>query len=105
QAPLQPSKTDPATGVAVSDTSVPSVYCCSQSPGQSMPPGLLSTVPVPEPASVTVRVCRATKLAPTERSAVIDTTQLPVPLQAPFQPVKMAAASGVAVRATSVPCE
>ncbi|PYM76868.1 MAG: hypothetical protein DME03_07795 [Candidatus Rokuibacteriota bacterium] len=50
--PNQPMKTQPAAGVAVSDTDVPEAKLAAQLDPQSMPPGVLVTVPVP--ARVTV---------------------------------------------------
>ena len=50
--PDQPMKTQPAAGVAVSDTDVPEAKLAAQLDPQSMPPGVLVTVPVP--ARVTV---------------------------------------------------
>jgi hypothetical protein len=51
-APDQPMNTQPAAGVAVSDTAVPAVKLAAQLDPQSMPAGVLVTVPVP--ARVTV---------------------------------------------------
>src|SRR5215510_6911720 len=51
-APNQPMKTQPAAGVAVSDTAVPAVKVAAQVDPQSIPAGVLVTVPVP--ARVTV---------------------------------------------------
>jgi hypothetical protein len=61
------------------------------------------TVPAPVPALVTVRayVLRA-NVAVTLRAAVMDATQLPVPLQAPPQPVKVEPVDAAAVRVTLV---
>lgn len=44
------------------------------------------------------------KVAVTDLFAVIVTTQLPVPEQAPLQPVKVELGSGVAVSVTVAPC-
>src|SRR5207247_9999259 len=52
--PLQPVKTEPAAGVAVSVTTVPSSKVDEQTPGQPMPGGLLVTVPEPVPAVETI---------------------------------------------------
>jgi hypothetical protein len=46
-APDQPMKTQPAAGVAVSDTAVPVVKLAAQLDPQSIPAGALVTVPVP----------------------------------------------------------
>ena len=43
------------------------------------------------------------KLADTERAAVIETMQLPVPVQAPLQPAKVEPVAGAAVSVTVVP--
>ena len=48
---------------------------------------------VPDTVKAVITVC----------AAVRDTTQLPVPLQAPLQPVKVEPDAGVAVRVTLVP--
>ena len=53
--PLQPVKAEPAFGAAVSVTTVPLVKLAAQVAPQSMPAGLLVTVPVPAPALATVR--------------------------------------------------
>src|SRR5437660_1395086 len=42
-------------------------------------------------------------VAVTARTALIVTLQVPVPVQLPLQPVKVAPAAGVAVRVTRVP--
>ena len=54
QAPLQPAKVEPAAAVAVRVTTVPLVKFAVHVLGQLIPAGLLLTVPVPVPASVTV---------------------------------------------------
>src|SRR5205807_9667721 len=43
------------------------------------------------------------KVAMTARAALIVTLQVPVPVQLPLQPVKVAPAAGAAVRVTTVP--
>src|SRR5437867_13316427 len=53
--PLQPVKTDPTAGVAVSVTTVPLAKLAVQAVPQSMPVGVLVTVPAPAPAVETVR--------------------------------------------------
>ena len=57
QGPLQPAKLEPGAGAGVSVTEVPLGYVCEQSLPQSIPAGLLLTVPAPEPVLVTERVC------------------------------------------------
>jgi hypothetical protein len=44
-------------------------------------------------------------VAVTERAAVIDTVQVPVPLHAPLQPANVAPLAAVAVSVTDVPLE
>jgi hypothetical protein len=101
---LQLVKADPAAGVAVKVTSVPLLNEAEHAAPQLMPAGVLVTVPVPLPAFVTVSVkgCSA-KVAVTVLAAFSVTVHAPAPAQAPLQPVKIAPAPGVAVRATAVP--
>src|SRR6266581_6255377 len=54
--PLQPVKVEPASGVAVRVTAVPLANGAAQVAPQSMPAGLLVTVPEPAPALLTVSV-------------------------------------------------
>ena len=54
--PLQPPNVDPAATVAVNVTTVPVTYGSVQSSPQSIPPGLLVTVPLPVPPFVTVNI-------------------------------------------------
>jgi len=54
--PLQPPKVDPADVVAVNVTVVPDAKLKLQVVPQSIPAGLLVTVPSPNPALLTVRV-------------------------------------------------
>ncbi len=69
-----------------------------------MPAGLLVTVPLPVPASVTVRAnCVAVNVAVTLCAWLIVTWQLPVPVQAPLQPANVEPLAGVAVSVTRVP--
>jgi hypothetical protein len=55
QAPFQRVKLEPGAGVAVSVTFVPWASVATQVAPQSMPAGLLVTVPLPVPALATVR--------------------------------------------------
>ena len=54
--PVQPAKTDPAPGIVLRVTIVPSMKDRVQAVPQSIPKGVLFTVPVPLPVFVTVRV-------------------------------------------------
>jgi hypothetical protein len=104
QAPLQLAKDEPAAGVAVRVMAVPGVTGCEQVVPQSMPAGLLVTVPEPVPLLVTDSVIgRRLKVAVTDVAALTVTAQVPVPEQAPLQPAKDEPATGVAVRAMAVP--
>jgi hypothetical protein len=53
-APLQPAKVAPLPGVAINVTTVPLAKFAVHVVPQLMPDGLLVTVPLPVPASVTV---------------------------------------------------
>lgn len=55
-APLQPAKVEFVAAVGVSMTIVPGAKLAEQAVGQLMPAGLLVTVPLPLPASVTISV-------------------------------------------------
>jgi len=75
-----------------------------------MPPGLEATMPLPAPLVVTLSIymlgsgaTAPVNAAVTFRAAVILTLQLPVPVHAPPQPVKVEPAAGAAVRVTEVP--
>jgi len=71
-----------------------------------MPAGDEVTVPVPVPARVTVRVwlvALVLNVAVTDWAAVIETVQVPVPVQAPLQPAKVEPLAAAAVRVTEVP--
>src|SRR5882672_10410642 len=61
-APLQPANTEPAAGVAVRITLVLEVKAPLHVAPQSIPAGLLATVPVPVPVLVTVRDRKSTRL-------------------------------------------
>ena len=69
-----------------------------------IPAGALVTIPLPDPALLTVRGKVWIKVAVTVVAAVKVTVQEPVPVQAPpLHPLKMASVAGVAVSVTSVP--
>ena len=54
QAPLHPPNAEPAAGAAISVTAVPGAYDSLQSLPQSIPAGLLVTVPLPVRWTVSV---------------------------------------------------
>ena len=80
--PLHPPNVDPAAGVAVNVTEVPLGKVRLQVAPQSIPAGLLVTVPSPTPFLFTVRVnaLGVAKLAVTVWSAFITTIHESVPL-------------------------
>jgi hypothetical protein len=101
--PLQPVKVEPAAAAAVRVTEV--VKPAEQVKPQSMPAGVLVTVPLPLPAGVTVRryVLRV-KVAVTVVSAIKGTVQVPVPGHpvTPVLPVKLEPTAATAVNVTEV---
>src|SRR5262245_50368600 len=104
-APLvQPADVAPAAGAAGSAAAVLLMNAAEHAAQQMMPWDALVTVPDPAPARLTVRAndCRP-KFAVTELAAFIVTVHVPVPVQAPLQPVNEAPAAGVAVSVTAVP--
>ena len=61
QAPPQLSRNDPCAGWAVRVTDVPTAKLALQTPPQSIPAGLLTTVPPPPPCFATLSVRRSVK--------------------------------------------
>src|SRR5437588_7841156 len=87
QAPPQPEKVESSAAFAASVTLVPPSKLAEQCVPQSMPAGLLDTVPLPPPPSSTDRVNLAgPKPAVPFLAAVIATVQGPGPAQSPPQP-------------------
>ena len=71
---------------------------------QSIPAGVLMTVPMPAPAVVTLRTTVGVKVAVTTVAAVRVTVHVPLPVQLPpLQPLKTDPVAGVAVSVTIVP--
>src|SRR5690606_14146428 len=69
-----------------------------------MPAGLEITLPMPVPWRITCRVWGwPVKVAMTWRSSVMDTVQLPMPLQAPPQPLKVEPVDAMALSVTLPP--
>jgi hypothetical protein len=102
-APLQPANVEPLAAAAVSVTDVPLAKLALQVEPQLTPAGDEVTVPVPEPAFVTVNandVAELLNVAVTARAAVIDTEQAPVPVHAPDQPANVEPESAAAVSVT-----
>ena len=107
QAPPQPAKTEPSAALCVNVTCVPLAKLAAQVSGQIIPAGVLFTVPLPVPASVTVNVkllTLAVKFAVTAVDAVNVTTHVPVPSHGPApQPANVDPLVGAAVNVTAVP--
>jgi hypothetical protein len=73
---------------------------------QLIPAGVDVTVPVPVPLFVMPSanvVAELVKVAVTERAAVIDTVQAPMPVHAPAQPPKVEPLAAAGVRVTDAP--
>jgi hypothetical protein len=103
QAPPQPTNVDPGAGLAPSRTKDPLGKEALHAVPQLIPIGLLSTVPLPGPAFVTVNTNPGMKVPVTDLEAVIATVQAAVPLQAPLQPANIDPQAGVAVSCTTDP--
>ena len=104
--PLQPPKVDPGAGAAVNVTVVPDEKGKLHVVPQTIPAGLLVTVPIPAPFLVTVRVnvLGPANTAVTVWSAFITTLQEPFPLHPPpLQPVNVEPPAGAAVSTTVLP--
>jgi len=106
--PVHPLNATPVLGLALSTTVVPvgkSNEHVDPAP-QLIPAGDDVTVPLPgSPSTETVSwvVVTAVNVAVTLLAASIVTTQLPVPVQAPLQPVNALPVLAVAVSVTLVP--
>jgi hypothetical protein len=106
QSPDQPLKAKPPEAVAVSVTSVPSVYVALHVTPQLIPPTFDVTVPVPDPTVPTSSGYEAVPLnvAVTERAWSSVTTHVAaLPEQAPDQLRRLCPDPGVEVRVTTVP--
>jgi hypothetical protein len=98
--PDHPAKVEPASGVAVSVTTVPLLNGALQVFPQLIPSGVLVTVPDPLPERLTLNTGDAAKVAITEVLALKVTVHLEVPLHAPLQPRKLEPEFAMAVRVT-----
>ncbi|MGA8492268.1 MAG: hypothetical protein WB711_17715 [Terriglobales bacterium] len=103
QAPDHPAKKEFAMGEAVSVNCVPSAKVALQVCPQLIPDGLLVTLPLPVPPSVTAKTGRSPKAAVTAALLTNASLQTPTPLQAPDHPVKKELAIGEAVSVNCVP--
>jgi hypothetical protein len=104
QSPLQPVKKSLPEPAAVSVTFVPVGNDAEHVPGQLIPAGKLVTVPFAPPCEVVVTVSSfpAANVASTLAGALSVSSQLPLPLQSPPQPVKSSLVE-LAVSVTCVP--
>jgi hypothetical protein len=105
-APPHPAKLNPDPGVSVRLTTVPAEKVPLQvGELQLKPAGDVLTVPEPATLTESVKlgVVPFLKVALTLWFAFIVTVQLPAPLHAPPQPVKLYPVAGEAVRVTAVP--
>jgi len=105
-APDHAENTELPAGAAVSVTGVPLAKLALHVCPQSMPAGLLVTVPAPVPALCTVSWTGGggpLNVAVTDVAAVSVKLQVPVPLHAPDHPPNVELALGVAVSVTGVP--
>jgi hypothetical protein len=104
QPPVHPVKEEFAAAVSVSVTWVPLAKLVLQVGAQLIPPGLLATVPLPPPASVTVSTSAfwmALKLAVTCWLALSVNMQVVLlPLQPPVHPPNDEFAAAASVRVT-----
>ena len=105
QLPPQPANVEPLAAVAVSVTFVLLAKLAVQLLPQLMPDGDEVTVPLPVPALVTAseKLDVPLNVAVTERAAVMDTVQVPVPVHAPLHPANVDPLDAAAVSVTEVP--
>jgi hypothetical protein len=102
-APVHPVKTESFAGVAVNAIEVPVPYGSAQSLGQLIPTGLELTVPDPFPAVATVKTGFFAIVALTACDPFIVTEHVPIPVQAPDQPLNSESGTGVTASVTTVP--
>jgi hypothetical protein len=88
QAPDQELKIAFESADAVSVTCVPWGKVALQAGGQLIPAGVLVTVPVPFPPTLTLRVSPGLNVAATDSDPLIVRVQAAFPEQAPLQPPK-----------------
>jgi hypothetical protein len=105
--PDHPAKVAPASGAAVNTTAVPLGKPAVQLPGQSIPAGVLVTVPAPVPALVTVSwigEAVAVKVAVTDVAALREMVQVVlVPVHPPNHSANLEPDLAAAVSLTDVP--
>jgi hypothetical protein len=102
--PLQPAKVLPLFGVAVSVTCNPVAKLAVQADPQLMPAGLLTTVPVPLPAFVTVKLnAVAVNVAVADCAEFIVMVHVLPPQDCPPHPENVLPLAGVSVNVTCAP--
>ena len=102
--PVQPPKTQPASGAAVNVTAVPTRNTAVHVVPHEIPAGALETAPFPSTETASGWEVAPPKEAVTPRSLSMLTTQVgAVPEHTPPQPRNDEPASGVAVSVTCVP--
>lgn len=104
-APLQPVKTESASGVAVRLRLTPAGKLAAHVMPQSMPAGVEAMIPPPAPILLTVTgTSRRSKFAVTVEAVMSAMVQVEaMPEQPPFHPVKTESASAAATRVMEVP--
>ncbi len=101
-APLNPEKLYPAAGVVDNVTLVPSLKFDAQVVGQSIPAGLLVTVPLPTTETVNWAGPMAANVA--ETALLLESSSLHAePLHAPLKPPKLKPDPAVAVNVADAP--
>ena len=88
QAPLQPANREPGEGVAVKVTLVPIAKVAAQVEPQSIPDGVLVTLPLPSPPAVDTVRAAVVKLPVVKLIVVVDR-------ELPARSIKWIASSGV----------
>ena len=105
QSPLQPAKVDPAAGLGIRVTTVPTAKGAEQMAPQLMPTGENVTVPEPAPLFVMVRPSETRPKVATQvlspSIAIVVLAELPV--QLPLHPVKLELFAGAAISVTADP--
>src|SRR5947207_9090605 len=103
--PDQPRNTEPFAATALSTTLVPSTYVPEHVAPHEIEPGALVTAPLPVPCFATVSANVFLNVAVTDFESDIVTVHVPVPEQAPLQPVNTSVPLGVAVNVTVMSCQ
>ena len=111
QAPLHPPNVEPEFATCVNVTCDPAVKFAVQALGQVIPAGLLVTVPVPPPASVTFKANVVTvglnvAVTVSDADGILNVQVVPDPVHAvgvPLHPPNVKPGCGVSLSVTDVP--